>query len=377
MNNHDLDIHFQKLIREQKIRSAGYCIAKNGRIVSCHALGDMDLGNGMTREIQTDTIFEIQSITKWITAAAILILQEQGELSLTDPVGHYIEELNREPFSKITMMHLLTHTSGLVPLEDTFPDRELNWSVYVDTQNVAESWIPAVLKVGLSHEPGAQWEYSMIGFCLLGEIIARITGEKAEDFIRREILLPCDMNETHWKREITEDWARRYQVRTEKHRQQYARARVQGKRAWIDYCAGWREIPETAGGLMSTLSDIIRFGIMLAENGSYGGKQILQEESLRLFEKNHLKPGMRDFCWSHGGIPVAYGAGCVVHDSSINRELHVGEKTLYHEGAGACMLMVNRRERLAAVWDVPFWTEYDWYPEPLWDTAGIIWTHTV
>lgn len=377
MNTHDLDTHFQKLIREHKIRSASYCIAKENQIVSCHAIGDMDLGNGTTRQIRTDTIFEIQSITKWISAAAILILKERGELSLSDPAGRYIEEFSREPFSRITIMHLLTHTSGLVPLEDTFPNRDLNWRVYVNAQDVAQRWIPAVLKMGLSHEPGRQWEYSMMGFCLLGEIIARITGERAEDFIRREILLPCDMRETHWKWEVTEEWAQRYQIRTEKHRQQYALAQIQGKSAWIDYCAGWREIPETAGGLMSTLQDLIRFGIMLAENGSYGGKQILQEESLRLFEKNQLEPEMRDFCWDHGGIPIAYGAGCPTHDPSFNKQLHIGKQTLYHEGAGACMLMVNRKERLAAVWDVPFWAENDWYAEPLTGTANIIWAHAV
>lgn len=376
LNTHDLDTHFRKLIRERKIRSASYCIAKDSRIAACHAMGDMDLGNGTTREIQTDTIFEIQSITKWFTAAAILILKERGELSLTDPAGRYIEEFNREPFSRITIMHLLTHTSGLVPLEDTFPNRDLNWEIHVDTQDVAQSWIPAVLKMGLSHEPGHRWEYSMIGFCLLGEIIKRITGERAEDFIRREILLPCDMRETHWKWEITEEWAQRYQIRTEKHRQQYASAQVQGKSAWIDYCAGWREIPETAGGLMSTLRDLIRFGIMLAEDGSYGGRHILQEESLRLFEENQLEPGMRDFCWDHGGILVAYGAGCPTHDPSINQQLHIGKHTLYHEGAGACMLMVNRKERLAAVWDVPFRTENSWYAEPLRDTANLIWELT-
>lgn len=187
----DLDNHFHKLIGQRKIRSASYCIARNGVIVSCHAMGDMDLGDGGKREINIDTIFEIQSITKWITAAAILILQERRELSLQDQAGHYMYELNQPPFSEITILHLLTHTSGLVPLEGTFPDRDLDWQSYVDESDVAGSWIPAALKLGLSHRPGSRWEYSMMGFCLLGEVIARITGERAEDFIRREILLPA------------------------------------------------------------------------------------------------------------------------------------------------------------------------------------------
>lgn len=208
--NEHLDIHFQRLIAQKKIRSAAYCIARNGTVAACHAMGGTDLENGVKKEAGIDTIFEIQSITKWLTAAAVLILQERSELSLKDRAGRYVEELNKPPFSEITILHLLTHTSGLVPLEGTFPDRDLNWGVYVDQKDVAESWIPAVLKMGLAHRPGILWEYSMMGFCVLGEVIARITGERAEEFIRREILLPCGMKDTHWKREVTPEWAKRY-----------------------------------------------------------------------------------------------------------------------------------------------------------------------
>lgn len=371
--NEHLDIHFKSLIAQRKIRSAAYCIAKDGTVISCHAMGDMDLGNGVKKEIHTDMIFEIQSITKWITAAAVLILQERGELSLRDKVCCYVDELNRYPFSEITILQLLTHTSGLVPLDGTFPGRDLNWKVHVDERDVAGSWIPAVLKMGLSHRPGSLWEYSMMGFCLLGEVITRITGMRAEEFIRREILIPCGMRQTHWKWEVTPERAKRYQIRTERHRQQYASAQSQGERAWIDYCAWWREIPETAGGLMSTLQDVLQFGNMLAEGGSYGGKQILQESSVMLFEENQLETGVRNFCWGHGGASMVYGAGCAFYDSSYDKEMRLGERTMYHEGTGPCMLMVNRKEKLVAVWDAPFWAEQEWCASPVRDTANIIW----
>lgn len=373
----DLNHHFEKLIAQKKIQTAAFCIEKDGEIISCHAMGEMDLGNGVTKEMNTDTIFEIQSITKWITAAAVLILQERGELSLQDKAGRYVSELHKPPFSEITVLHLLTHTSGLVPLDGTFPDRDLNWGAHVDESDVAGSWIPAVLKMGLFHKPGILWEYSMMGFCLLGEIIARITGERAEEFIRREILLPCGMRDTHWKWEVTPEWAKRYQIRTERHRQQYVSAQSQGERAWVDFCASWREIPETAGGLMSTLQDVLRFGHMLAEGGSYGGKQILQESSVLLFEENQLEPGVKDYCWNHGGARLVYGAGCAVYDSSYEKELRLGERTMYHEGTGPCMLMVNRKEKLVAVWDAPFLSEREWYIEPVRDTANIIYADCV
>lgn len=368
----NLDLHFKKLIQQKKIRSGSYCIAKDGNIVFTNAIGDMDLGNGKKRKANIDTIFEIQSITKMITAAAILILRERGALSLSDRAGVYLTELNQPPFSKITILHLLTHTSGLVPLEGTFPDRDLDWKRYLDKQDIARSWIPAVLQKGLFYEPGSRWEYSMIGFCILGEIIARITGKRAEDFIRREILIPCEMYETHWKREVTKEYAKRYQIRTERHKQQYALSKLQGEMAWIDYCAGYAEIPETAGGLMSTVTDLIQFGIMLSQDGNYKGKQILKEHSLQLLEENQLK-NVRDFCWNHGGTYIAYGAGTAIYDPDFDKTMHISKKTIYHEGAGTCVLMVNRKDRLAAVWDTPFWTEQEWYAEPIKDTATIIW----
>lgn len=373
MKNHALDLHIEKLISQRKIRSGSYCIAKGGEVVSCNAIGDMDLGNGFKKSISIDTIFEIQSITKLITAVAILILQERGKCSVYDKAGAYIKEFNRGSFSEITIMHLLTHSSGLVPIGGSFSDRDMEWEGDVYEKDVVNSWIPAVLRKGLYYEPGSRWEYSMAGFCILGEIIARITGQRAEEFIRREILIPCEMKETHWKREITDEWALRYQIRTERHKQQYKMAQINGKDAFIDYCTKWSEIPETAGGLMSTLQDLIQFGIMLSQDGEYKGKRILQEKSLRLLEENQLKAGVKDFCWNHNGISIAYGAGCPVYDSRFDKTMRVSEKTIYHEGVGTCVLMANRKDGLAAVWDVPFFYENEWYAEAVKETATIIW----
>jgi len=165
----------------------------------------------------------------------------------------------------------------------------------------------------------------------------------------------------------------RYLIRTERHRQQYAMYPVDGRKAFIDSCTKWSEIPETAGGLMSTLQDLIQFGIMLSEGGVYKGKRILHEESLKLLEENQLRDGVRDFCWGHGGIEIVYGAGCAVYDSGFDRTMCVSEKTIYHEGLGTCVLMVNRKDKLAAVWDVPFFYENEWYAEAVKGIASIIW----
>ncbi len=117
MIKYELDAHIRNLISQGKIQSGSYCIAKRGKVVSCNAIGDMDLGNDIYKPVRLDSFFETQSITKMMTAAAILILQERGRLSLNDRVGSYIREFSRQPFAEITIMHLLTHTSGLVAIE--------------------------------------------------------------------------------------------------------------------------------------------------------------------------------------------------------------------------------------------------------------------
>lgn len=324
-----LRLHLQSLIETQQIQGADYCVSVERRIV---AKGKMGAVLPLT---------EIQSITKLFTAVAILQLQEKGRLRLTDCVADHLSEFAEEPFSGITILHLLTHTSGLAALQDAFPERDLDWEADVDQHNVRDSWIPAILKKGLFYAPGSRWEYSKAGYCVLGEVIQRITGRKAEEHILENILLPCEMPASHWKD-----------------------------------AAGtmWDTIPRTAAGLVAPMEELMQFGNMLAEGGVYQRRRVLSEDSVMLLEKNQLSPGMKDFCWDHGGRSVAYGAGCPVYVPGYEPWWIVGEGTIYHEGAGASMLLVNRARKLAAAWSTPFCKKGEWCEEAVKGTAGVIWS---
>ena len=324
-----LRLHMQGLIEMQQIQGADYCVSVEHRVAAKGRVGAVP------------PLTEIQSITKMFTTAAILQLQEKGRLCLTDCVADYLSEFAEEPFSGITILHLLTHTSGLAALQDAFPERDLDWEVDVDQSNVRDSWIPAILKKGLFYAPGSRWEYSKAGFCVLGEVIQRITGRKAEDYIRENILLPCEMLESHW-----EDAAG----------------------------SVWDTIPRTAAGLAAPMKELVQFGSMLAEGGIYKRRRVLSENSVMLLEKNQLPPEMKDFCWDHGGRSVAYGAGCPVYVPGYEPQWVVGEGTIYHEGAGASMLLVNRARRLAAAWSTPFCQKDKWCEEAVKGTAGVIWS---
>ncbi len=332
MRNKELDnalhTHLDRLTKETRLRGAGYRVALCCNIISEGCIGTVD------------SKIDIQSITKLFTAVAILQLQEKGFLDLEDKVSVYLPEFKNVSFSKIKIIHLLTHTSGLAPLQDTFPDRELNWEAEVDKHNVEGSWIPAILGKGLFFEPGERWEYSKAGFCILGEILQRITGKKAEDYIRQNILEPCEMWKSVWKEFESPIW---------------------------------KTIPKTAWGLLVPLEELVQFGSMLAEGGIYRGRRILTEQSIELLERNWLPADMRDWCWDHGGKPVAYGAGCPVYIPGYEKQWTVGEGTIYHEGSGASMLLVNRQKRLAAAWATPFVDEHGWCEEAVKGTADVLW----
>lgn len=325
-----LRLHLQKLIEEKRIRGARYCVSLDGTVA---AEGEIGTAEALT---------EIQSITKLFTAVAVLGLQEKGRLSVRDSVAKFLPEFREKPFSDITILQLLTHTSGLAALQDAFPERELDWEAEVDRENVKESWIPAILRKGLFFSPGSKWEYSKAGFCILGEVIQRITGQKAEAYIRDVVLLPCEMKRSHWKRE--ED-------------------------------SVWEVIPQTAAGLLVPVEELVQFGTMLAKGGVYNGKRVLTEASVEALEQNCLPEDMRDFCWEHGGRRVAYGAGCPVHLSGYEPWWTVGEHSIYHEGAGASMLFVNRAERMVAAWSTPFYNKELWCEEAVKGTASVIWKY--
>jgi len=328
--NQALQLHLERLTEEKRLHGAKYRVALCRSVVAEGAVGI------------ASPLVDIQSITKLFTAVAVLQLREKGKLLLEDSVAKFLPEFCEGTFSKITILHLLTHTSGLAALQDAFPERDLTWEADVDRANVKETWIPAILKRGLYFEPGTKWEYSKAGFCILGEVVQRIVGRKVEDYIKEAILLPCEMTESHWNREMDPIWD---------------------------------VIPKTTWGLMTPIEELVQFGVMLAEGGIYNGRRILSEGSIELLETNFLPTDMKDYCWDHGGKSIAYGAGCPVYVPGDEPWWTVGERTIYHEGSGASMLLVNREKRLAAAWTTPFVDRGRWCEEAVKGTASVVWKY--
>lgn len=153
--------------------------------LKCFGLADMET----REEITPATLFNLGSISKTVVANGILILQEEGKLSVSDPMSRYFPGFKiREIADRVTVMHLLTHTSGLPDNRPVSENRE-----FFITAKDYENWAPVMLAEALLFEPGERFEYSNPAFNGLALIIEKVSGQKWQDFIAEKIFIPAGM----------------------------------------------------------------------------------------------------------------------------------------------------------------------------------------
>lgn len=166
-------------------------ISKDGRFVYDHAGGLVDHDHML--QAQQDTLFRIADLSKPITAVTIFSLIEAGKLNLNDKVfgtsGILGTKYGKSPYkpyvADITVDHLLTHTAGGWPNDDSDPMFHNNsWD---QTKLIAST----IENVPLTTQPGTQWAYSNFGYCILGRVIEQVTGETYESYVQANILARC------------------------------------------------------------------------------------------------------------------------------------------------------------------------------------------
>ena len=197
----DKKAQIEKLIYdayEKDLFTGTWLYAENGEIVTKGAVGYSD--TEFTVPMQEDCIFDIGSISKHVTCTAILLLRRQGLLDLDDEVTKFFPEI---PYKGITVRHLMTHTSGLpdymawvsrlAKRENTIPDN--NVIIRFLTESGAEPLFA----------PGEDWSYCNTGYCLLAEIVAKVSGIPFSDFLKKNIFEPAGMSSTALFHRIKDD----------------------------------------------------------------------------------------------------------------------------------------------------------------------------
>ncbi len=181
-----IDSIFNQTFRENE-PGAAILIAKDGKVIYRNARGIADTRTG--ERITTQTLFNVGSITKPIVAYGILKLAYEGRLSLEDEIIKYFPEFkNKDIARKVRIYHLLTHTSGLPDVRKIEEERE-----FYLTARDAENFAPLMQVDSLEFEPGTKYKYSNPAFNGLALIIEKLTGEKWQEYIRKQIFEPSGM----------------------------------------------------------------------------------------------------------------------------------------------------------------------------------------
>lgn len=188
-----LNLYMEKVVAADKFAGV-VLVAKNGRTIFRKAYGMSDKSKGTPNRIETK--FNLASMNKMFTSLAIAQLAEQGKLSYRDPVRKFLPDFpNQSAAEKITIHHLLTHTSGLA---DYFDKKE-----YQDAKKAAggklnsyKDVLPFFASDPLLFEPGEKWDYSNAGFNVLGVIIEKASGQSYYDYVKDHILRPSGMKST-------------------------------------------------------------------------------------------------------------------------------------------------------------------------------------
>lgn len=279
-------------------------IARNGRVAYFEAFGVLDPATGAP--MRKDSIFRMYSMTKPVTAVAILMLMEEGKLRLADPVSRFLPALKNPKVitetidaqgqhrtttvpadREITILDLLRHTAGLsygvfgnslvdqamktAGLND--PDMRLRWT----DQKVVEE----LGKIPLLYQPGTQWQYSRATDVLLA-VVEAVSGQRGDEFYEQRIFKPLGMSDTSFNLPA-EKMPRMAQSGTDP---------TTGRAQPLTDVSTTRLFLGGGEGLLSTAPDYMKFALMLANGGELGGVRLISRSSVALMSANHLPPGV-------------------------------------------------------------------------------------
>ncbi len=177
-----------QVLEQTGVPSASVAVVKGGKLVYTHAYGKARLETATAPALAAtpEMRYSIGSISKQFTAAAILLLQEQGKLSLDDAVGKYVPGLTRG--DEVTIRQILSHTSGY---QDYWPEDYVMTPMLrpESAQQILDTWG----KKALDFEPGTKWQYSNTNFVIAGRIVETITGKPLMDLLVERIFRPLGM----------------------------------------------------------------------------------------------------------------------------------------------------------------------------------------
>ncbi|MCS6853097.1 MAG: beta-lactamase family protein [Gemmataceae bacterium] len=334
----------QKLIDAKELSGVVTFVGNKDGVLDVQVLGMADLENHLP--MQRDTVFRIASMTKPITALAVMQLVEEGKLSVDDPVEKHLPEFRgqmlvasrdqdtltlKKPSRPITIKDLLTHTSGL----PTYPAGVAD--LYQKRHLTLREATLVVSQLPLLFEPGTRWSYSNTGIDTLGRIIEVVSGLPYDRYLAQRIFEPLRMYDTT-----------PYPTAPQLRRLAMTYAKKDGKLVAtpggvIDYATNARH-PVPAGGLFSTGDDLARLYQCLLNGGTLHGRRIIGAKTLADMTTIHtgdLKTGFVE------GTGWGYGFAIVREPKGVTEKLSPG--SYGHGGAFGTQAWIDPKRGTYAI----------------------------
>ncbi len=299
--------------KDKNAPGGAFMVTLKGKPLYKKAFGkaNLELDINMT----PDNVFQIGSMTKQFTAIAILQLEEQGKLKVTDPVSKYVKDYPNG--DKITIQHLLTHTSGIkdftkMKLISTIAQKEMKPEMMVDFfKNEPVDFLP-----------GEKFDYNNSGYVLLGYIIELVSGDTYEKFIQKNIFDKAGMTHSYYATDRQIIPKRAYGYHKKEH-------------GYVNKTIINFSIPFSSGSLMSTVDDMLKWQNALNQNTLLSLK-----ESQKAFQKYQLNSG-EEITYGYGwhlkeinGIPDREHGGSIFGFKSM--AVYIPSKDIYVIGFSNC-----------------------------------------
>lgn len=304
-----VDQKMEELIKEDRLAGGIVVVARKGKVVHFGTYGKRDLENNLP--VEKDTIFRIYSMTKAITSVAALMLNEEGKLSLDDPLSKYFPSLQAikvldkdelvEPNREATVADLLRHTSGLTYAwsSNNKIRQAMKDAGVLDRDKELVPMMNGMDKVPLLFQPGSDWVYGC-STDVLGGVVEVASGIPLDRFFRERIFKPLEMEDTGFyvPANKADRFAANYNFKD-------------GKLTLKDDPKTSRYLENPAfksggGGLCSTAQDYIRFLLMIENGGKFDGKRYLKKKSVKLMTTNQVS---EEAGWVTFGNQIREGVG--------------------------------------------------------------------
>jgi CubicO group peptidase (beta-lactamase class C family) len=295
---------FQAYVSEGKLVGSVVLVARRGKIAYLRSFGQRD--REANAPMPDNAIFRIASQTKALVSVGVMILQEQGKLLISDPVGKYLPEFQKttvavprkeggydivEAKRPISIRHLLTHTSGIGYGEGIARDRwqaaKIQGWYFADRDEPVGATVSRMAALPFDAQPGERWVYGY-STDILGALVERVSGQTLADFLTTNIFVPLGMQDTQFY--LPSNKVDRLAVvysATESGKLERAPDPGAGVGQGA-YVKGPRKSFSGGAGLLSTALDYARFLQMMLNGGELDGKRVLSRSTVELMTVDHL-----------------------------------------------------------------------------------------